>query len=164
MIADVTFEKTRYQNPPVRFEAGTGSIADAVGLGEALDYVEKRDLCRIGAYENSLLLHAEKGFRTIPDVTLIGTAERKASLCSFVIRGFSAEEIGQKLNEYGIAVRAGHHCAQPVLRQFGLERTVRSSFACYNTKEEIDEMIRVLKRIQKRKSNFFLHNPFFVVY
>jgi cysteine desulfurases, SufS subfamily len=164
MISDVTFDKTSYQGPPKRMEAGTGSIADAVGLGAALDYVTKLNSDRIIAYEHDLLNYATEALKIIPDLSLIGTAEEKTSILSFIIKGFSNEEIGKKLNEAGIAVRAGHHCAQPILRRFGLESTVRPSLAFYNTRAEVDEMARILKRIRKNQSNFYLHNPLFVVY
>lgn len=164
MISDVTFDNTRYQMPPMRLEAGTGSIADAVGLGAALEYIEMLGIDWIFTYEHQLLHYAMDRMRSIPGLSLVGTANEKTSILSFLLDGFSNEEVGRKLNEQGIAVRAGHHCAQPILRRFGLESTVRPSLAFYNTKAEIDEMVRVLKRIQKRQSNFYLHNPFFVVY
>ncbi len=150
MISDVTFEKTGYQEPPARFEAGTANIADAAGLGAALEYVAKIGPERIFAYEHGLMEYAMDRMLTVPGLSLIGTAEQKASILSFVLNGFSNAEVGKALNENGIAVRTGHHCAQPALRRFGLESTVRPSIAFYNTKDEIDEMIRVLKRLGKR--------------
>jgi cysteine desulfurase/selenocysteine lyase len=149
MIADVTFEKTSYQDPPARFEAGTGNIADAVGLGAALDYVSAIGLDRIFAYEHRLMEYATEAMQTVPGLCLIGTAEQKTSILSFVLENVSNEVAGNALNEEGIAVRTGHHCAQPILRWFGLEGTIRPSIAFYNTAEEIDEMISVLKRIRK---------------
>ena len=147
MIADVTFEKTQYQHPPNRFEAGTGNIADAVGLGAALDYVSALGLEAIAAYEHSLLEYATPRMRAVPGLRMIGTAAHKASVLSFVLDGYRTEEVGTALNQDGIAVRSGHHCAQPILRRFGLETTVRPSLAFYNTVEEIDLMVSVLHRL-----------------
>jgi cysteine desulfurase/selenocysteine lyase len=149
MISDVTFEKTKYQDPPARFEAGTANIADAAGLAAALEYLSEIGTERIYTYEHALTEYAIDKLQSVPGLTLIGTAEEKTSIQSFVMKGFSNEEVGRALNEEGIAVRAGHHCAQPIVRRFGLEGTVRPSIAFYNTKDEIDEMVRVLKRLQK---------------
>ncbi|MFM7580277.1 MAG: aminotransferase class V-fold PLP-dependent enzyme, partial [Microcystaceae cyanobacterium] len=121
MILDVTFERTIYHEAPTRFEAGTGNIADAVGLATALDYVQKVGLPAIAAYEQELLAYATAGLTNIPGLRLIGTAPEKAAVLSFVLEGFEVEAIGRYLNQQGIAVRAGHHCAQPILRRFGLE-------------------------------------------
>ena len=123
MISDVTFERTIYQPPPARFEAGTGNIADAVGLGAALEYVERVGIEAIGAYEHALLEYATARLKPIPGVRLVGTAFDKASVLSFVLKGYSTQEVGKALNEEGIAVRTGHHCAQPILRRFGVETT-----------------------------------------
>ncbi|WP_085316649.1 family 2A encapsulin nanocompartment cargo protein cysteine desulfurase [Derxia lacustris] len=147
MIADVTFEKTVYHGPPTRFEAGTGNIADAVGLGAALEYVERIGIENIGAYEHALLDYATAHMKPIKGVKLIGTAKDKASVLSFVLAGYSTDEVGKALNAEGIAVRTGHHCAQPILRRFGLETTVRPSLAFYNTCEEVDRMVAVVKRL-----------------
>jgi cysteine desulfurase/selenocysteine lyase len=147
MIADVTFEKTAFQHPPTRFEAGTGNIADAVGLGAALDYVTRIGLETIAGYEHSLLEYATPRMRAVPGLRMIGTARDKASVLSFVLEGYRPEEVGAALNQQGIAVRSGHHCAQPILRRFGLEATVRPSIAFYNTTDEIDRMVRVLHRL-----------------
>jgi cysteine desulfurase/selenocysteine lyase len=140
MIKDVTFEKTIFNEPPVRFEAGTGTIADAVGLGAALDYVSRIGLANIAAYEHDLLAYGTEVLRRVPGLRLIGTASEKASVLSFVIDGYRTEDIGAALAREGIAVRAGHHCAQPILRRFGLESTVRPSLAFYNTCEELDAL------------------------
>lgn len=150
MIRDVTFDKTEYQEPPQRFEAGTGNIADAVGLGAALDYVERIGLENIAAYEHSLLTYATHRLKTVPGLTLIGTAAEKAAVLSFVLDGFRSEDVGTALNQEGIAVRAGHHCAQPILRRFGLESTVRPSLAFYNTSADIDALTAALQRIASR--------------
>ncbi len=151
MIADVTFEKIIYQDAPNRFEAGTGNIADAVGLGAALDYVERVGIDRIARYEHDLLAYATQRMQVIPGVRLIGTAADKASVLSFVLAGYKTEEVGGALNQEGIAVRSGHHCAQPILRRFGLETTVRPSFAFYNTCEEIDLMVSVVDRLARSR-------------
>jgi cysteine desulfurase/selenocysteine lyase len=151
MIADVTFEKTLFQPAPNKFEAGTGNIADAVGLGAALDYVERIGIENIARYEHDLLVYATRGLSSIPGVRLIGTAADKASVASFVLAGYTTEEVGKALNEEGIAVRSGHHCAQPILRRFGVEATVRPSLAFYNTCEEIDRMLAVVRRLARGK-------------
>jgi cysteine desulfurase/selenocysteine lyase len=148
MIVDVTFEKTTYQQSPARFEAGTGNIADAVGLGAALDYVEQIGLESIAAHEHELLNYATAGLLTVPGLRLIGTAREKAGVLSFVLDDVRHEDVGVALNEEGIAVRAGHHCAQPILRRMGVEGTVRPSLALYNTYEEIDALIAALLRLQ----------------
>jgi cysteine desulfurase / selenocysteine lyase len=148
MIADVTFEKTIYQGPPDRFEAGTGNIADAVGLGAALDYVDSIGLETIERYEHDLLVYATERMLGVSGLKLIGTAKEKAGVLSFVLDGCRSEDVGQALDREGIAVRAGHHCAQPILRRFGLESTVRPSLAFYNTFEDIDALVAVLHRIQ----------------
>jgi cysteine desulfurase/selenocysteine lyase len=153
MIADVTLERSLYQGLPNKFEAGTGNIADAVGLGEALRYVEKVGIDRIAAYEHSLLEYATPLLGEIPGVRLVGTAQEKASVLSFVLAGHEPLEVGKALNAEGIAVRAGHHCAQPILRRLGLEATVRPSFAFYNTFDEIDVFIKAVRRIAEGGAN-----------
>jgi len=147
MISDVTFEKTLYHAAPARFEAGTGNIADAVGLGAAIDYIERIGMENISQYEHGLLVYATQGLQSIPGLRLIGTAKEKASVLSFVLEGFKTEEVGAALNREGIAVRSGHHCAQPILRRFGLEATVRPSLAFYNTCEEVDALVSVVKQL-----------------
>ncbi|MDT5350518.1 MAG: cysteine desulfurase / selenocysteine lyase [Mycobacterium sp.] len=153
MIADVTLERSLYQGLPNKFEAGTGNIADAVGLGEALRYVERVGIERIAAYEHALLEYATPRLADIPGVRLVGTATEKASVLSFVLAGHEPLEVGKALNAEGIAVRAGHHCAQPILRRYGLEATVRPSFAFYNTFEEIDVFLRAVRRIAEGGTN-----------
>ena len=148
MIADVTFEKTLYNGPPERFEAGTGNIADAVGLGAALDYVETVGMEVIGRYEHELLVYATQKMLAVPGLKMIGTAKEKASVLSFVLDGCRTQDVGTALDREGIAVRAGHHCAQPILRRFGLESTVRPSLAFYNTYEDVDALVATLLRIQ----------------
>ncbi|ORA83253.1 cysteine desulfurase [Mycobacterium malmoense] len=153
MIADVTLERSLYQGPPSKFEAGTGNIADAVGLGEALRYVERLGIERIAAHEHALLDYATPRLADIPGVRLVGTATEKASVLSFVLAGHDPVEVGKALNAEGIAVRAGHHCAQPILRRLGLEATVRPSFAFYNTFEEIDVFLNAVRRIAEGGTN-----------
>jgi len=148
MIVDVTFEKTIYQPPPARFEAGTGNIADAVGLGAAIDYVEQFGMENIARHEHDLLIYATKELLTIPGLRLIGTAKEKASVLSFVLDGFRTEEVGAALNREGIAVRSGHHCAQPTLRRFGVESTVRPSLALYNNYDDVDALIAALRKLK----------------
>jgi cysteine desulfurase / selenocysteine lyase len=144
MIQDVTFEKTIYQPAPQRFEAGTGNIADAVGLGAAIDYVDRVGMENIARHEHGLLVYTTEALQQIPGLQIIGTAREKAGVISFVMDGFRTEEIGDYLNRNGIAVRSGHHCAQPILRRFGLESTVRASLALYNTIGDIDALVRAL--------------------
>lgn len=152
MIRDVTFEKTEYHNAPGRFEAGTGNIADAVGLGAALDYVQRIGLENIARHEHELLVYGTRLLSEIPGLRLIGTAPDKAGVLSFVLEGFRTEEIGTALNKEGIAVRSGHHCAQPILRRFGVESTVRPSLALYNTFTELDQLAAAVWRIRSGKS------------
>lgn len=145
MIQDVTFEKIQYHKAPNRFEAGTGNIADAVGLGAAIDYVTQLGMANINAYEHALLEYAAYHLTQVPGVRLIGTAAHKASVLSFTLKGYSNDDVGKVLNREGIAVRTGHHCAQPILRRMGVETTVRPSLAFYNTCEDVDRLISVLK-------------------
>jgi cysteine desulfurase/selenocysteine lyase len=153
MIADVTFERTVFQPPPNKFEAGTGNIADAVGLGAAIDYVQRIGLENIARYEHDLLAYATHLLKPIPGVRLVGTAHEKASVLSFVLKGYTTEEVGKALNDEGIAVRSGHHCAQPILRRMGVETTVRPSLAFYNTCEEVDRMIAVVRRLSSARTH-----------
>jgi cysteine desulfurase/selenocysteine lyase len=149
MIVDVTFERTVFHEPPTRFEAGTGNIADAVGLGAAIDYVQRLGLANIARYEHDLLAYATAAIQPIPGLRLIGTAQDKASVLSFTLDGYQPEDVGRALNEEGIAVRSGHHCAQPILRRFGVEATVRPSLAFYNTCEEVDRLVAVVRRLAR---------------
>lgn len=152
MIADVTFEKTVFQPIPNKFEAGTGNIADAVGLGAAIDYVNRIGIENIGRYEHELLCYGMQQLASIPGVRLVGTAADKTSVMSFVLSGYTTEEVGKALNEEGVAVRTGHHCAQPILRRFGLETTVRPSLAFYNTFNEVDRLVTVVRRLAGQKT------------
>ena len=148
MIQDVTFEKTVYQGAPNRFEAGTGNIADAVGLGAALDYVSALGIENIARYEHDLLEYGTEQLQRVPGLTIIGTAIDKAGVLSFVLDGQRTEDVSGILDQEGIAVRSGHHCAQPILRRFGLESTVRASLAPYNTRNDIDVLVSALRRLQ----------------
>jgi cysteine desulfurase/selenocysteine lyase len=147
MIKDVTFERTIYNPAPNKFEAGTGSIADAVGLGAALDYLTKIGMNEINRHEHNLVTYGMAELGKIKGLHLIGTATKKSSALSFVLDGVSNDAVGEKLNENGIAVRVGHHCAQPVLRHFGLEGVVRPTLALYNSYEDIDALVRVVRTI-----------------
>ncbi|WP_419870755.1 family 2A encapsulin nanocompartment cargo protein cysteine desulfurase [Chryseobacterium sp. CT-SW4] len=149
MIQDVTFEEIQYHNAPNRFEAGTGNIADAVGLGAAIDYVSSIGMDVIAQYEHWLLEYATYYLKQIPGLRLIGTAENKASVLSFNLKGFTNDEIGKILNKEGIAVRTGHHCAQPILRRMGVETTVRPSLAFYNTYEDVDILVNTLRKLTR---------------
>jgi cysteine desulfurase/selenocysteine lyase len=140
-----------FQPIPNKFEAGTGNIADAVGLGAAIDYVNKIGIENIARYEHDLLVYGMRQLAAIKGVRLIGTAADKASVMSFVLDGYSTEEVGHALNEEGIAVRTGHHCAQPILRRFGVETTVRPSLAFYNTFDEIDRLVTVVRGLASRR-------------
>ncbi len=149
MIQDVTFERTTYQPPPLRFEAGTGSIADAVGLGAAIEYLERIGMVNITRHENELMEYGTAALKSIPGLHIIGTAAKKAGVLSFVLDGFRTDEVSTALNQQGIAVRGGHHCAQPILRRFGLESTVRPSLALYNTCEDIDALIAAIWNLKQ---------------
>ena len=148
MIQDVTFEKTIYNTAPARFEAGTGSLGDAVGLGAAIDYLDRVGMENVARREIELLHYATAALETVPGLRIIGTAREKVGVLSFILEGVRTEEVGDYLNREGIAVRAGHHCAQPIHRRFGIESTVRASLALYNTCEEIDALVAALQRLR----------------
>lgn len=152
MIQDVTFDKTVYHEAPAKFEAGTGNIADAVGLGAALEYVERIGIDNIARYEHELLVYATAAMQKVPGLHFVGTAKEKASVLSFKLDGFKSEEVGAALNQEGIAVRSGHHCAQPILRRFGVETTVRPSLAFYNTTAEVDIMVNALLKLTSHRA------------
>jgi cysteine desulfurase/selenocysteine lyase len=149
MIKDVTFERTTYHPAPARFEAGTGSIADAVGLGAALDWLGNLGHERAAAYEHELLDYATAELSKVPGLTIIGTSPAKAGVISFILAGHKTEELGAKLDQEGIAVRSGHHCAQPILRRYGLEATVRASLAPYNVREDVDALVAALRALSR---------------
>ncbi len=150
MIKDVTFERTIYQHSPERFEAGTPDIAGVVGLSAALDFVTETGIAAIADHEHRLLEYATARLQEFRDVRPVGTAANKAGVLGFVVPGLANERIAAHLDAHGIAVRAGHHCAMPAVRHFGLESTVRASFAFYNTREEIDTFVRVLSALLRR--------------
>jgi len=149
MIKDVRFEKTIYQHAPEKFEAGTPDIAGVVGMGAAIDYLFKVGIPAIAAYEHALLEYAQHALSTIPGLRPIGTALNKASVLSFVLPGVTNESVAKHLDKHGIAVRAGHHCAQPAIRHFGLESSVRPSLAFYNTREEVDALVLALRQLSR---------------
>ena len=149
MILSVTFEKTTYNEPPAKFEAGTPPIAAAITLGAAVDYIESIGIERIHAHETDLLDYATDQVNRLPGVRIVGTAEKKAAVVSFVVDGVHPHDVGTLLNEEGIAVRTGHHCTQPVMQRFGIPATSRASFAFYNTHAEVDALVAGIKRVQK---------------
>ncbi|MCI0662340.1 MAG: cysteine desulfurase [Acidobacteria bacterium] len=146
MIASVTFEKTTYNVLPAKFEAGTPHIEGAIVLGVAADYLESIGLVNISAYEHDLLNYATEVIGAIPDVKIIGTAREKASVLSFTLKDIHPHDIGTILDQEGIAIRAGHHCAQPVMKRFGIPATARASFAFYNTREEVDALAEGIQK------------------
>jgi cysteine desulfurase/selenocysteine lyase len=149
MIRTVTFEKTVYADIPARFEAGTPNIAGAIGFGAAVDYVMALGLDRVGSHEQALLDYATDRLREVPGLTMFGTAPEKASIVSFTLEGVHPHDIGTILDEQGIAVRAGHHCAQPTMDRFGVAGTVRASFGLYNRFDEVDSLVDGLKRVRE---------------
>ena len=149
MISSVTFEKTLYNKLPYKFEAGTPHIAGVIGLGAAIDYLSGIGLDKITAYERELLDYGTEALSAIPGLRLIGTAREKASLLSFVLDGVHAHDIGTILDHEGIAIRAGHHCAMPVMQRFGVPATARASLAFYNTRAEIDALVRAIHKVKE---------------
>jgi len=147
MISAVTFEKTHYNTLPYKFEAGTPDIAGVIGLGAAIDYVTEIGLEAVAAYEHELLAYATDALSAIKGVRIIGTAREKAGVLSFVLDGIHAHDIGTILDHEGIAIRAGHHCAMPVMQRFGVPATARASLAFHNTKEEVDALIRAIHKV-----------------
>jgi cysteine desulfurase/selenocysteine lyase len=149
MILSVTFEKTIYNVIPGKFEAGTPPIAAAITLGAAADYITGIGMKRIHAHETDLLDYATDRVNRLPGVRIIGTAEKKAAVLSFIVDGVHPHDVGTLLNEEGVAVRTGHHCAQPVMSRFGIPATSRASFAFYNTHAEVDALVAGIKKVQK---------------
>jgi cysteine desulfurase/selenocysteine lyase len=149
MISLVTFEKTHYNVLPYKFEAGTPHIAGGIGLGAAIDYLQGLDWQQVEAHERELLSYATNELNEINAVRLIGTAKEKAGVVSFVIDHVHAHDVGTILDQEGVAIRAGHHCAMPVMQRFGVPATARASFAFYNTTEEIDVMVHAIHRVLK---------------
>jgi cysteine desulfurase / selenocysteine lyase len=149
MILSVSFEKTTYNELPYKFEAGTPNIPGAIGLGAAVDYMQGLGLDRIAAHEHALLEHATRRLSEVPGLRIIGTAADKAAVVSFVLDGAHPHDVGTILDYEGVAVRTGHHCAQPVMERFGLPATVRASFGLYNTMEEIEALVRGLHKVRE---------------
>jgi cysteine desulfurase/selenocysteine lyase len=149
MISSVTFERSTWNVLPYKFEAGTPHIAGAVGLGAAVDYIGAIGMDRIQAYERELLAYGAEALRHVPGVTLIGTAPRKASILSFVMEGIHPHDLGTIVDREGVAIRTGHHCAQPVMDRLGIPATARASLAMYNTREEIDALVGALHKARK---------------
>ncbi len=149
MISSVTFEKTTYNRIPYKFEAGTPHIAGVIGLGTAVDYLEKIGMENIAAYETELLQYGTEGLLQVPGLRLIGTAKEKAGVLSFVLDEIHAHDIGTILDRNGVAIRAGHHCAMPVMERFGVPATARASLAFYNTRRDIDALVRALHEARK---------------
>ena len=149
MIRSVTFEKTTYNSLPYKFEAGTPHIAGGIGLGAAIDYLNRVGMDNIAAYEHELLQYGTQVLNDVNGLRMIGTAQNKASVFSFVLEGVHPHDIGTIVDQDGIAIRTGHHCAQPVMQRFGIPATARASLACYNTREEIDALARSLRRVME---------------
>ena len=149
MIRSVTFEKTTYNDLPYKFEAGTPNIGGGIGLGAAIDYLNELNMESIRQFEHELLMYATDRILTVPGVRIIGTAKEKAGVLSFVMEGIHPHDIGTILDVEGVAIRTGHHCAQPIMKRFGVPATARASFAFYNTKEEVDAFIKALYKVQE---------------
>ncbi len=149
MISSVTFDKTIYNKLPYKFEAGTPDIAGVIGLGAALAYVNGLGIENIGAHEHDLLVYSTEALSAIPGVRVIGTAKEKAAVVSFVIEGIHPHDIGTILDQQGIAIRTGHHCSQPIMERFGIPATARASFAVYNTRQEVDALIRGIGKVRE---------------
>jgi cysteine desulfurase/selenocysteine lyase len=149
MIASVTLERSTWAPLPAKFEAGTPMIAQVMGLGAALDYVSKLGLAAIAAWEHQLLTYATACVSGIPGVRIIGTARNKASILGFVLDGVHPHDVGTVLDDAGVAIRAGHHCAQPVMQRFGIPATARASFAFYNTRAEADALFGGILHVKK---------------
>ena len=149
MIKEVTFAKTTYNDIPYKFEAGTPNIADVIALNEAISFINELGKENIAAHEAELLSYTVEKLSTIQHVKLIGTAQHKVGVQSFIVDGIHHFDIGQMLDTRGIAVRTGHHCTQPLMEQYGIEGTVRASFSVYNTKEEVDLLAEGIERIIK---------------
>jgi cysteine desulfurase / selenocysteine lyase len=149
MIRSVTFEKTEYNDLPYKFEAGTPNIAGAIGMGAALDYVSAIGIGAIAAHEHDLLTYATEQVSAIPGLRMIGTAKEKAAIVSFTLHGVHAHDIGTILDHEGVAIRAGHHCAMPVMERFGVAGTARASFALYNAREDVDALVAGIHRVRR---------------
>jgi cysteine desulfurase/selenocysteine lyase len=149
MIASVSFEKTVYNRLPYKFEAGTPHISGGIGLGTAVEYLNGIGVNAIAAHEHDLLTYATAAVTEIPGVRVVGTAKEKAGVLSFVMEGIHPHDIGTVLDQEGIAIRTGHHCAQPIMTRFGIDATARASFALYNTREEVDALVRGIHKVRE---------------
>jgi cysteine desulfurase/selenocysteine lyase len=149
MIRSVSFEKTTYNKLPYKFEAGTPHVAGAIGLGTAIEYLTGLGIDNVANYEHEVLEYATQAITQIPGIRLIGTAARKAGVLSFTLEGIHPHDIGTILDQEGIAIRTGHHCAQPVMQRFGVPATARASFALYNTKEEADALVNGIQKVRE---------------
>ncbi len=149
MISSVTFEKTIYNKLPYKFEAGTPHIAGGIGLGAAVGYINRLGIGNIAAYEHELLAYATEAVSSIDGIRLIGTAREKAGVLSFLVGDIHPHDVGTILDREGIAIRTGHHCAQPVMQCFGIAATARASFALYNTKEEVDALVDGIQKVRE---------------
>jgi cysteine desulfurase/selenocysteine lyase len=149
MISSVTFEKTTYNRLPFKFEAGTPDVGGAIGFGVAIEYLNRVGMDNIAEYEHELLAYAVRTISGVPGVKLIGTAKERAGVLSFVLEGVHPHDVGTILDQEGIAIRTGHHCAQPIMQRFGIPATARASFAFYNTKEEVDALAQGIQRVHE---------------
>lgn len=147
MIKDVTFERTTYNELPFRFEAGTPSVGDVLGLGAAIDFMQEQGIEHIAHHEDELLHYATERLLTVPGMRLFGTAAHKAGVISFLIGKAHPYDVGTLLDKLGVAVRTGHHCTQPIMDRYGIPGTVRASFACYTTRDDVDALVAALNRI-----------------
>jgi len=149
MILSVTFEKTTYNKIPFKFEAGTPNIAGTIALGATVDYLTEIGMANIAAHEHALLEYATAALQSLPGLRIIGTAREKAGVVSFVLDGIHPHDVGTVIDYEGVAIRTGHHCAQPVMERFAVPATCRASFALYNTTEDVDVLVRGLKKVQE---------------
>jgi cysteine desulfurase/selenocysteine lyase len=149
MISSVTFEKTIYNKLPYKFEAGTPHVAGAIGLGAGIEYLNGVGMDNIASYEHEVLAYASEAVSAIPGIRLIGTAREKAGVLSFLLDGIHPHDIGTILDHEGIAIRTGHHCAQPVMQRFGIAATARASFALYNTRQEVDALVEGIEKVRE---------------
>jgi cysteine desulfurase, sufS subfamily len=149
MILSVSFERTLYAAPPAKFEAGTPPIVEAIGLGAALDWINDKGVARLGAYEETLRAASEQALSELPGLRLIGTAPHKAAVISFTLNGIHPHDAGTVLDQHGVAVRVGQHCAEPVMRRFGVPATIRASFAAYNDHDDIARLVAAVRATQE---------------
>ena len=149
MIRAVSFEGTTFAPIPSKFEAGTPNVAGVLGLGATMDYLASLDWDAVTAYEDDVLRYAIDSIRSVPDVRLIGTAKSRTAAVSFLMEGVHAHDVGTIVDQDGVAIRTGHHCAQPVMEFYGVAATARASFALYNTKDEVDKLVTALHRVRE---------------